>query len=350
MSPEINELFAIADKGKVSEITRHWTYEVWQEARLKTQIHGIAPLLYCIYSDNGVLNFLDKSFTDYLSGQYHLNRSRIQRIQKVLHSILMESDVCGVTVMPLKGSLLINEYYINPAMRPMADIDILISEDDEARMGKIMASIGYHLELDIPRHKIYLSNTHISSMIGEHPDNPLAIEVHTKICCSIGFDLYDITKHIWGNAEPGFLGFKLAMKPTRSMLLMHLFIHAVHHQYNGSLRAIQLYDIFRIAGVIDITDWTMISRIIESLGCEKLIYVAITMADDFMPIPVPDFVLNSLREKTPNKLKDLLKALSSDDYIAANELKTLSILSLDLKDTFHKKVLLLTNLLVLKVF
>ena len=80
MRPVINELFAIADKGKVSEITRNWTYEIWQEARFKAQIHGIAPLLYCSYSDNGVLNFLDKSFTDYLSGQYHLNRTRIQRI------------------------------------------------------------------------------------------------------------------------------------------------------------------------------------------------------------------------------------------------------------------------------
>ena len=350
MRPVINELFAIADKGKVSEITRNWTYEIWQEARFKAQIHGIAPLLYCSYSDNGVLNFLDKSFTDYLSGQYHLNRTRIQRIQKVLHSILMESNVCGVIVMPLKGSLLINEYYKNPAIRPMADIDILISEDDETKMAKIMESIGYHLELDIPRHKVYISNSNISSVIGEHPDNPLAIEVHTKICCSIGFDMYDITRHIWENAEPGFLAFKLAMKPSRSMLLMHLFIHTAHHQYGGSLRAIQLYDISKIAELIDLNEWTMFLRIIESLECEKLIYAVIAMADEFMPIPVPDFVLNSLREKTPKKLRDVVKAFSLDDYIAANELTTLTILSQDLKNTFHKKVLLLTNLIIFKVF
>jgi len=350
MRPVINELFAIADKGKVSEITRNWTYEIWQEARFKAQIHGIAPLLYCSYSDNGVLNFLDKSFTDYLSGQYLLNRTRIQRIQKVLHSILMESNVCGVIVMPLKGSLLINEYYKNPAIRPMADIDILISEDDETRMGEIMESIGYHLELDIPRHRVYISNTIISSMIGEHPDNPLAIEVHTKICCSIGFDSYDITRHIRENAEPGFLGFKHAIKPSRSMLLMHLFIHAAHHQYGGSLRAIQLYDLSKIAELIDINEWTMILSIIESLECEKLIYVVIAIAGDFMPIPVPDFVLNSLREKTPKKLRDMVKAFSLDDYIAANELRTVTILSQNLKNTFHKKVLLLTNLIISKVF
>jgi len=350
MRPVINELFAIADKGKVSEITRNWTYEIWQEARLKAQIHGIASLLFCSYSDNGVLNYLDKSFTDYLSSQYHFNRARIQRIQKVLHSILIESDVSGVTVMPLKGSLLINEYYKNPAIRPMADIDILISEDDESRIGKIMASIGYHLKLDIPRHRVYISNTHISSMIGEHPDNPLTIEVHTKICCSIGSDLYDITRHIWENTERGFLGYKLATKPSRAMLLMHLLIHTAHHQYHGSLRAIQLYDIFKIAEDIDINEWTMLLRIIESLECEKLIYLSIAAADEFIPISVPDFVLTRLREKTPKKLRDLATTFSLDDYIAANELITLTYLSQDMKNTFHKKVLLLTNLIIFRVF
>ena len=140
------------DVQNVADLTQTWSPVVWQHARLEVQMHGVAPLLYRRFLDNGALSLLDSSFQDYIKSQYLLNSKRIQRVQEILQSVLSASDVCGMNLMPLKGSILINEYYKNQDLRPMADIDLLIDLSDETEMGKILKSLGYHLLCDTTRH------------------------------------------------------------------------------------------------------------------------------------------------------------------------------------------------------
>ncbi len=338
------------DVQNVADLTQTWSPVVWQHARLEVQMHGVAPLLYRRFLDNGALNLLDSSFQDYIKSQYLLNSKRIQRVQEILMSILLESDAFGVNVMPLKGSVLINEYYKNQALRPMSDIDLLIHAADEARMEKVLTSLGYYLMCDTTKHKVFGSNNRISSINGEHPDNPVKIEVHTRINCSIGFEQYDITEYMWKNAEQGFLKLKSIIKPSRTMLLMHLFFHAANNQYKGTLRAIQLYDIHLITRSFKDKEWRQLQEIVEDMECEKLVYVPLALAAQVFEIHVPDSVMNKLQLKTPKGLKSLINSYLLDEFIAINELATLKHLFRDIKLSFYKKILFLANSQITQIY
>ena len=338
------------DFQNVADVTQTWSKVAWQHARLEVQMQGVAPLLYRRFLDNGALSLLDSSFHDYIKGQYLLNSKRIQRVQKILQSILLESDACGINVMPLKGSVLINEYYKNQALRPMADIDLLINVADEGRMEKILTSLGYYLKKVTTRHKVYESDNQVSSTVGEHPDNPVNIEVHTRINCPIGFEQYDITEYMWQNAEQGFLKLNSIVKPSRTMLLMHLLFHAAYNQYKGTLRAIQLYDIHLITKLFKDKEWKQLQEIVEDMACEKLVYVPLALAARFFEISVPDSLINKLQLKTPKGLKSLIHTYSLDDFIATNELSTLIYLSRNIKCSFYKKVIFLTNSQITQIY
>lgn len=346
----INDLLALTNKEKVFELTRNWTPEIWLEVRLKTQIHGIAPLLYCRYSNNGVLNLLDQSFKEYLSSQYHLNEKRIQKIQKLLNTILYELHINRISVMPLKGSALINKFYTDQAIRPMADIDLLINERDQKQVEQILNSFTYVLKKETPRHSYFLSDTTIMSVTGEHPDNPIAIEVHTKVVCPLGHKEYDITEYLCKDAEQGFLNLMSVMNPSPPMLLLHLFFHAANNQFAGQLRAIQLYDICLISKILKPNDWSLLLEITEMLNCEKLIYAPMAITQNLFAISVPDFFKVAVQAKTPQKLKNLINIYSLDEFIASSELMTLICQSENFNNKNSNKVLSKINLSFLILF
>ena len=134
------------------------------------------------------------------------------------------------------------------------------------------------------------------------------------------------------------------------MLLMHLLFHAANNQYMGTLRAIQLYDIHIITKSFKDKNWTQLQKIVEDMGCEKLVYIPLVLAAGCFEISVPDSVMNKLHLKTPKGLKSLMNNYSLQQFIASNESQTLIYLSQNIKSSFYKKALLLTSILLSKSF
>jgi hypothetical protein len=156
--------------------------------------------------------------------------------------------------MPLKGSLLTTLYYPSAALRPMADIDLLIGPQDLAAMRTILQDLGY-LYVKLPDEYqneyrfIHPTARRIVDPHSEHPDNPRPVEVHTGLRSGVwgGAGTYDVTTQVWSTAQVTTLLGEQAWTPTPEHLLTSLVTHAFRHFFRNEGRVIQWLDLAYVA-------------------------------------------------------------------------------------------------------
>ena len=95
----------------------------------------------------------------------------------------------------LKGAALHATDMYAAGERPMGDIDLLIREDDARPTSRVLESCGYTLAFTTHRHHVFQPNDKKvtpGGRLGEHVDNPIKIEVHTRIAepLPVGRDRY----------------------------------------------------------------------------------------------------------------------------------------------------------------
>jgi len=338
-SASLIEILKQNDCKAAATLTAAWTDLQWHTAKFVVQTHGIAPLFYKLCSLSGAYDNFNPAFQGYISEQYYLNQARINKVEVTLQGILEQSSLKPMAVMPLKGALLVADYYEDAALRPMSDIDLLVKPEDVANAGQILSERGYCLVEDSFHHVQYMLPGKPVSMNGEHPDNPLVIELHKEVNWPIGHLDYDITDLLWQNAENGFLGYEYAFKPSEDDLLMMLACHCARNQYEGQMRAIQLYDLKLVAESLDHGQWVSLIKKAEKSGFYWVLYSALHTTDRFLGLDAS--VMTELNNLTnvPGKFKHLIKSQSLDTVIADNEYKTLYY-RLSSGDMRNKKVLL----------
>jgi hypothetical protein len=151
--------------------------------------------------------------------------------------------------MPLKGSLLSTQGYIQPGIRPMADLDLLIRPVDKTGFTELLLKRGYQLQESenvYSKHDRFLrAGEKVVSWDGEHPDNPRPVEVHTEIRRRLWGDIgnFDISRWLWSGSMPGLVLGEPAYLPTIENLLLHVALHATENLLVGTGRLLQWLDL-----------------------------------------------------------------------------------------------------------
>ncbi len=332
-------LIEILKQNDCKALAIAWTELQWHKAKFVAQTHGIAPLLYKLCSLSGAYDNFNPAFQRYISEQYYLNQARINKVKVTLQDILEKTSLKSLDVMPLKGALLITNYYEDAALRPMSDIDLLIKPEDLANVGQVLSKMGYCLDHDSFHHVQYSLPGKPVSMNGEHPDNPLVIELHKEVNWPIGHLDYDITDLLWQNAESKFLGYDNAFKPSKDNLLMMLACHCARNQYEGQMRAIQLYDLKLVAESLDHRQWARFIKNAQKAGFDRVVYAALQTTHRFLGLDNSIIMESGTLNNVPSKLKSLIENQSLDTVIADNEYKTLNY-RLSSGDLRNKRVML----------
>jgi len=288
----------------VAATTGGWDAADWEAARWAIQVHGIAPLLDRAFeaSPNGAA--LPERLRAYLAEQRRLSGQRVTRLLDELTAILQAASRQAIRVAPLKGSLLATNYYDQPGLRPMNDLDLLVHPADEARMLDVLAGLGYRKIARGWKH-IALSRSggaeSIVSYEGEHPDNPRSVELHVRVAEQFWGIRYDLTAEIWAGSAPGMLLGVDAQVLQPVALLHHLVVHASSDTIARRLRLLHLYDIALVAARIDRADWDQIVRAAQARREERLVYPALLLTSRYYPV-IPADVLASLRDGVPPAL------------------------------------------------
>lgn len=224
-----------------------WNECEWRIAQAVSALQGVSALLSDVLRWRG-----PDHWQAFLAEQKRQTLLREQCIAELLARIDARARDEGIGIVALKGAALLATGIYRPGTRPMGDIDLLIDSADLERSTRLLTTLGYVESFTTWRHKIFGPRESRDRVgFGEHIENPLRIELHTRIAERLPVFETDITslefpRHLHAGLNP---------YPSVAALMRHLLLHAAGNMRARALRLIQLHDIALLAGRMSGEDW-----------------------------------------------------------------------------------------------
>jgi hypothetical protein len=227
-----------------------------------------------------------------------------------LVSILETFNKRGIAVIPLKGNVLAEMIYDNPALRISADMDILVHLEDKSQAGALINSLGYQQMTEIPHwdHRFHEVPYQKQSAF------PLVLELH--------WDLEDrrlatiTNEEIWRRAQlQEFQGSPtMVLSPEDNLLF--LSNHLTKHDDELLKFLVDIAELLK--KYQDILDWDYIVTSARSWQIDITVYYTLANSRDILGALVPARVLKALRPSIWRRwLLGLL--VNRDDFVTPSQ-------------------------------
>lgn len=118
-------------------------FKAWKELPAQAETHGMAPLLWHHIHHSGLSIPLETEQT--LRGLYIRQRVFIQAYTQTLLEVNSLFEQAGICAVVLKGLGLAYQYYPDPALRPVSDIDLLFKKNDILPALDLLKKARFHL-------------------------------------------------------------------------------------------------------------------------------------------------------------------------------------------------------------
>ena len=215
------------------------------------------------------------------------NTSRFLDASKVLMS-LADNDL---PVIALKGLSVAKHIYGDIALRPMSDIDLLVKEEDLARAGRILLTLGYTQYFPAWESSMLRTFKHLPPFTNK---NGTIIELHWNIVTSDVPIRVDIDG-LWARACLIKVDDVEVHALSPEDLFLHLCIHACSHLQTG-LGLIPLCD---LAGLMKISadriDWQVVIERGARWGSHKCVYLILLLVRELLGAAPPDKVMSAMK-------------------------------------------------------
>ena len=177
------------------------------ESRVGLKVAGILGLLPMLHV-RAQQNKLDldapvlASWREVLAEQYAFTQQRNQRLLEHAARIFDFANRAQVTLMPLKGMDVLTQMYPDIGVRSTSDIDLLVQPAQLEQATQVIERAGFECDARVKRHAIFgLPNSRVVSKFGEHPNNPIKVELHTSARNSMPLESCDLTQTLWQGAQ-----------------------------------------------------------------------------------------------------------------------------------------------------
>jgi len=117
-------------------------FKAWQELPFEAELHGMAALLWHHIHRSGI--GIPEETARILQGLYLRQRSFNQIYTLALIDIISLFEKNGIRALVLKGLALAHEYYPDPALRSLSDIDLLFKQEDVLPALRLLADAGFY--------------------------------------------------------------------------------------------------------------------------------------------------------------------------------------------------------------
>ncbi|MEK6753567.1 MAG: nucleotidyltransferase family protein [Chloroflexota bacterium] len=253
-------------------------FTAWQELPAQAELHGMAPLLWHHIHQAGISIPLKTEQT--LKGLYLRHRIFNQAHTQALLEITALFEQAGIRALVLKGLALAYQYYPDPALRPVSDIDLLLKTNDILPALDLLAGAGFRVD-DSLRASPSLIPKELTA------DSPLrdGISAHVEL------HHYDprqrsLTDNTPDHEFTGFdspphsltIGEGLVYAPDPMDTLRYLFRHFARHHFAATAsRPLQLKWVADIISLVErhaeTMDWAYLRRHDPSiLNCLEVFY------------------------------------------------------------------------------
>ena len=258
-------LCARADCGteQLEQIARAASHlDRWDELPTRAEAHGLAPLLYTHLRAAGVS--LPRGVKREFQGIYVRYRHGNGVRMRVLQDVLAAFDAASIPVLVLKGSALVPLVYAEPGLRPMADLDLLVSPADARHAQAILGELGF--DAPLPAGVIF-SHRHLPMATRDVEGVPVGVELHHRLSSDYAYNALSrlrgglaslplfsapaLPAELDGLTGPP-LSFSLGEREARTLgyedMLGHLCWHLISH--------VNVWEIGRLIWVADVVSFS----------------------------------------------------------------------------------------------
>ncbi|HEX4242765.1 MAG TPA: nucleotidyltransferase family protein [Steroidobacteraceae bacterium] len=279
-----------------------WSEFEWDIARASAALHGVSSLLHARLTWSG-----PPSWRAFLETQRFHSLERDRKIAAILAEVDAGLARQGVVAVALKGAVLRANGLYARGERPMGDVDLLIISGDRAAVPRALESCGYEHAFGIRRHEVFRplpragagpAGMRPAARLGEHVDDPIKIEVHTRIAEQLPVAEVDITGHLRpAEMRPGINAY-----PSDAALMLHLLLHAAGNMRARALRLIQLHDIALLAARFSAGDWDALLGLCASGRAPWWAFPPTALTARLYRSAIPDTVLTRMASVCPPRL------------------------------------------------
>jgi len=211
----------------------------WQATCSVARLEGLAPLLYHVTRSKELSASLPPEVDAELRWAYLGTARRNAILFHELVRLLPALADAGVQVLLLKGAALAQTVYGNVALRPMADLDLLVREKDVPAALRVLPALGYTITPPL----VYRSEVMLECQIGAEK---AIVELHWSPFVPPYYHYSGLIDWMWSTALPAADG----LAPSSAWMLgveaqlLHLCGHIqLHHAGEGEARQLWLHDV-----------------------------------------------------------------------------------------------------------
>jgi hypothetical protein len=257
---------------------------LWDLMLHETERQGLAPLLHK-HLDYIGWGTVQKQFKRLLQSLFLRSRHAGGIRNQAMQEILTAYDAAGIQVLLVKGIALANFAYSDPELRPMRDIDLLVSQDKLLQAQQILHDLGWRPEEhDLPDDYYHLPP------LGKILDGlPVTIELHRNLLpLHARYPRWPLEKS-WNAARAGRINGRVFHTLSLEDTLRSVYLHG--------FQAPLTYEPFRLIHVADMV--TLTEKYLDVMNWEH-----IRKEEPTLPAVISRFhFLTPLQERVVNRLK-----------------------------------------------
>lgn len=245
--------------------------------------NGVAGLLFYHLNTQGLKNYLNKPDLDYLENIYVQTTQNSLALMAKASEISQIATTAHIKVMALQG-LSIIRLYKHPGLRPMGDIDLMISPSDKDIFFQHLYNAGY---LPVPSYPDLLTK------------NGFLLDIHTHI---LNLDRIKARKYIfpkdmtpmWKNATAFFDNdySLLCLNPYDNFIA--LSAHALKHSYSRMIWLTDLYELINVLCMQEDNAWNILADRARFWKQEKIILYVLILIENIYNFNIPGKIKSEL--------------------------------------------------------
>lgn len=199
------------------------SFSEWDTLLLVTEAHGMAPLLHkhlLLYQE-----FVPDNFFRGLRFLCLRHRQANLLLMDCLHQLLSLLEENGIPSLILKGAALCHTVYPEPEMRPMRDLDILLTKEDAAFAHRLLQKHGFVYSAEKSPQGYY----HLPALLTTIGGMQICVELHHGLFPDDPPYYQQLTyADLYKKALPFTVGGITAFCPGPEDMLYHLYQHGFH--------------------------------------------------------------------------------------------------------------------------
>jgi hypothetical protein len=259
------------------------------------RLHRLTPLLYREVMRQGLKKHLDPSLLEYLRDDYIMALKATASEDQEVFRVIQALNQARVETILLKGADLRMRLYGESAVRPMADLDLLISPGQVPQVTSILEDLGLALQPQCsdPRpgfRRLFRNELHFNPP----PGSSLLVDLHWHLSGVDNFYTLPFQRLEHMAIPWSYLG-----QPVKVLCPEHALINLALHAFSELHGVMQIIDLCLALHTLPL-HWPTLQEELIRFTCQAPVYLIFRDLEQLFPQILPAAVLHDLSGYRPS--------------------------------------------------